>query len=70
MKYRVFAWPRQVDLYGKYKPEQYNPQYWDEKKGQWRPFTVKEGGIIKPKLYDSRLEARQFIKIMEMKEKK
>lgn len=67
-QYRVEAWPRQVDIFGRFKPEQYNPQYYDARKHKWRPYTVTKDGKMGPRLYDSREEANQYIEIMKIKD--
>lgn len=72
MKLRIVAWPMPVSLFncGKRPPDKFNPQYYDEKKKLWRPYTVEVDGIMKPRLYDTRMEANQFLKVMLIKEKK
>lgn len=57
-----------MGIFGRFKPEQYNPQYYDSKKHRWRPYIVTKDGKMEPRLYDSREEANQYIEILKTKD--
>lgn len=69
-KYRIEPWPVQTSILHKTPEVQFNPQYYDEKKKKWRPYTRVINGIMKPVLYPTRFEANHYIKVMKVKDKR